>query len=147
RNYDEAASPSFDWFDTSQYVGVSYGRSEVRPGQIVDGMSKTYLLGEKFIPAAYYKNGQFKADNECIYSGFDNDNGRSSKNPPRRDSNYTDDYMGPRQHINDFGSAHLNVWQIALCDGSVLQLSYDIDPDVHRQFGNREDGISKRDPE
>ena len=139
KSYAEAESPTFNWFDTSAYVGISYGRSRIEPRHIVDGLSKTYMLGEKFVPTAYYFDGQFKADNECVYSGFDNDNGRSAKNPPRPDTDFTADYMGPRQHINDFGSAHPDIWQVALCDGSVLEMSYNLDPTVHKQFGNRED--------
>jgi hypothetical protein len=39
-----------------------------------------------------------------------------------------------------FGSAHHEVWQAVMCDGSVHALSYDINVDVHRRLGNREDG-------
>jgi hypothetical protein len=32
------------------------------------------------------------------------------------------------------------VWNISFCDGSVQSLSFDIDWQVHRDLGNREDG-------
>jgi len=41
-----------------------------------------------------------------------------------------------------FGSAHPAIWQTVLCDGSVHTLSFAIDVEIHRRFGNRQDGNS-----
>jgi prepilin-type processing-associated H-X9-DG protein len=38
-----------------------------------------------------------------------------------------------------FGSAHPEAFNMALCDGSVRSVSYDVDQEVHRQKGNRHD--------
>ena len=40
---------------------------------------------------------------------------------------------------NAFGSAHPFTFGMAMCDGSVHQVSYSIDPNVHRILGNRND--------
>lgn len=40
---------------------------------------------------------------------------------------------------NQFGSAHGTIWQVATCDGSVHRMNFDMDADVHRQFGHRAD--------
>jgi prepilin-type N-terminal cleavage/methylation domain-containing protein len=139
-SYAETEQPGFQWFDNSGYNGISFGRSRVRSQQIEDGYSKTYLVAEKFLPITYYKNGVHKGDNESIYSGFDDDNGRTAFRPPCRDVSIYDDEKVAGTHANSFGSAHVAVWQAVLCDGSVHALSYDIDPDVHKRLANRRDG-------
>ncbi len=39
-----------------------------------------------------------------------------------------------------FGSAHIGAFNMALADGSVKSVSYEIDPAVHRSLGDRADG-------
>jgi prepilin-type processing-associated H-X9-DG protein len=56
--------------------------------------------------------------------------------PPKRD---TDDFGYLDQGA--FGSAHPETFVMAFCDGSVTPLRYDIDPEVHRQGGDRNEAI------
>jgi hypothetical protein len=55
--------------------------------------------------------------------------------PPSRD----EAQMG---NLYKFGSAHPSTWNAVLCDGSVQDISYTIDPNVHGYLANRHDGES-----
>jgi hypothetical protein len=135
KNLIEGNDPKFQWYDVSKFTGISFGRSTVRQKDIIDGSSKTYLAGEKFVPTNHYKTGLSYGDNECMYSGFDNDNGRSAEYSPWRDDTY-EGHEGRER----FGSAHPTGWQAVLCDASVRQLSYNINLDHHQRLANRADG-------
>jgi prepilin-type processing-associated H-X9-DG protein len=39
-----------------------------------------------------------------------------------------------------FGSAHVSGCHMAMCDGSVKQVAYNLSADVHRRLANRRDG-------
>ena len=123
----------FVWPDRHAFTGVIFGRSTIRHQNIRDGISKTYLAGEKYVDALHYESGQDWGDNESLYNGFNNDSCRSVKGVPQPDQPGVD-------YRNQFGSAHVTVWQVVMCDGSVRSLGFDIDPDVHRRSGNRDDG-------
>lgn len=131
--------------------GVVYYRSEVRPAQITDGLSKTYLCGEKFMSPTLYEEvnhtGEIgmMGDNQSAWAGYEWDNHRVAWNPK---SNWPPEGYQPRQDaaVSDFpgifafGSAHSGSFNMAFCDGSVRQVSYDVDPETHRQQANRLDG-------
>lgn len=123
------------WPDLSQLAtGISYVRSRVKAAQVLDGLANTYLLGEKYVMADAYENGEDWADNESMYCGYNNDIYRST-NPYWSPAN---DEPGIRR-LGSFGSAHRLVFQMSLCDGSVRAASYGIDAEVHRALGNRKD--------
>lgn len=125
---------------TPAYSGVSFGRSQVGLRQITDGTTHTYLIGERMIPARDYTTGANAGDNETWCTGFNNDNFRRTGNEngdPILPAADTDD-IGDSE--SRFGSAHSGVWQISMCDGSVHAISYGIDGEVHKNFGNRGDG-------
>ena len=115
------------------HTGVIYGRSAVELRQITDGVSRTYLVGEKHVPVDHYLTGEDQGDNESLYVGFNNDTCRSAIAPPEHDS-------GIVMNHNLFGGAHPSVWQVTLCDGSVHSVTWEIDEEVHRHLGNRADG-------
>ncbi len=125
-------------------TGVSFERSIISVTQIVDGTSHTYLLGEKHIPVFQYETGLDYGDNETWCTGFNNDNyrrtGRLLKGEIVESGPISDSTVGVALSWGRFGSAHKSGWNVAFCDGSVRQVSYDIDWRVHRDFGNREDG-------
>ena len=118
--------------------GVCYVRSTVKLKEIIDGLSHTYLVAEKYLDPDFYNNGDAGGDNESLYSGFDNDNFRTSGwlggyVPPLRDRSGYDDYG------NSFGSPHPASWNASFCDGSVHSISYDIDQVLHSYLANRRD--------
>jgi prepilin-type N-terminal cleavage/methylation domain-containing protein len=123
-------------------TGVSFVRSEIGIRRISDGTSKTYLAGERYVPVADYETGTDPGDNETWCTGFNNDNYRvtsratgTQEATPIPDSDTT----SPDRTLR-FGSAHAGAWNIAMCDGSVQSLSYDVNWEVHRDLGNRQDG-------
>jgi hypothetical protein len=71
-------------------------------------------------------------DNETMYSGFDDDSGRSASTLPEQD--------GTKVHHTSFGSAHPGRWLAVFCDGSVHTLAITIDKNVHKHLANRKDG-------
>jgi prepilin-type N-terminal cleavage/methylation domain-containing protein len=141
--------------------GVMHYHSEVKISQIADGTSKTYLCGEKFLSPEQYEeilrkppgtttiaNPGGYGDNQTAYTGFEWDNERVAWNPSATPTQDPNNYQ-PRQDailgaddpcIYAFGSAHSGSFHMALCDGSVQGVSYDIDKDTHRYFAVRDDG-------
>ena len=138
--YAQGSNSTLEQWDTifeSQLDGICFERSMVTRKQIINGASHTYLVGEKYIEVDLYATGTDWGDNECIYSGFDDDISRQALidtsngdgtprvvEPPLRDRRgYESNYS--------FGSAHATTWNISYADGSVHGLTYDIDPLVH----------------
>jgi prepilin-type processing-associated H-X9-DG protein len=141
--------------------GVMYSRSEVKFSQIADGTTNTYLVGEKFLPPDAYDgvviNPQtpgYYGENQSMYIGMEWDNHRvafepaGTRFPPSGGSLTPADpeYYQPRQDTagydnhGAFGSAHSGALNMAMCDGSVSSISYDIDSLAHRNLANRFDG-------
>ncbi len=138
--------------------GVIYYRSEVKQRQLKDGMSKTYLAGEKYVaPNNYYgyvagENNDY-GEKQTAFAGFDEDTVRvtycriTSASWPNCEPNSAPAYAPKRDtvgldaQIRAFGSAHSSTFNAVLCDGSVRGYSFDIDRDVHRRLGNRLDGL------
>lgn len=119
----------------TQGTGVIFAESVVRVSQIADGLSKTYLLGEKSLQTDFYDSGESWGDDDTAYWGQNYDSLRVTNLsvPPLRDTPGFDSY-------NSFGSAHSGGIVMAWCDGAVRQISYAIDPQVHAYLGNRLDG-------
>jgi prepilin-type N-terminal cleavage/methylation domain-containing protein len=129
-------------------TGVIFQESEVGIKHIVDGASKTYLIGERYMDNKNYLRDLVGTDgNPLIYGGdnwgwahgFDDDTVRSGLNVPLVDTNFN---VGDR-----FGSAHAGGWHAAFCDGHIESVSYDIDLLVHQNNANRRDsGRTLADP-
>lgn len=128
----EGDDPAFPWPDVSDHTGVCYLRSQIQPAAIRDGLSHTYLLGEKYVRAADYGSGMDHGDDWSMYTGYQDDICRCACRTPLPDFILTGD-------ICRFGSAHPGIWNVAFCDGRVRPLSLDIDPTIHRLLANRMD--------
>lgn len=124
--------------------GISFERSMISIRHVTDGLSHTYMIGERYIAQVDYETGMNNGDNETWCTGFNNDNYRKTGRlegdqivelSPTRDNQQV--VVG---QFDRFGSAHPDVWNAAMCDGSVQSISYDVDWRVHRDFGNRMDG-------
>jgi prepilin-type N-terminal cleavage/methylation domain-containing protein/prepilin-type processing-associated H-X9-DG protein len=117
-------------------TGVIYRRSMVESDDIVDGLSSTYLLGERYLNPNFYERAVEYCNDQGWDLGYDYDTNRWTRKDndckPRRDRRgYTNGYA--------FGSAHVATFHMAFCDGHVSAISYNVDAEVHRQSGNRKD--------
>lgn len=119
--------------DMSGCNGLAHQRSEVRPVMITDGLSKTYLMGEKYLDPRHYDTGQSIRDDQSMLAGDDLDMHAWTHVRPLRD---TQGFNG----IMEFGSAHPSGLWMAFVDGSVRTVSFDVDGTVHSRAGSRNDG-------
>jgi type II secretory pathway pseudopilin PulG len=105
------------------------------PRHIVDGLSSTYLIGEKSMDVLHYTTGEDVGDRAPV-AGLNDQNGaansyvRFAAKPPSRDI--------PNNCLSchDFGSAHAACWNMSMADGSVHSLSYDMDVRLHRALAS-----------
>ena len=130
-------------YNTVDQTGVIFAREGTRLANITDGLSNTYLIGERYLNPDFYENGNSPGNDQGWVVGHDfdafrctdynpNDPVTSSVYAPRRD----------RRGINVremFGSVH-SLFHMARCDGSVQAVQYTIDPEAHYRLGNRFDG-------
>ena len=133
----EGDNPGYSWPDASGETGVCFQRSEISIGEIRDGTTNTFMIGEKYLPPDNYTTGSDAADNENMYVGYDNDIYRSSH------ANYGVPAQDRPGLVNKFswGSVHGSGFNMALCDGSVRSISYSIDMVIYARLGNRSDGL------
>ncbi|MBN2295308.1 MAG: DUF1559 domain-containing protein [Pirellulales bacterium] len=141
-SYAQGDDPNFNWYPTTNVSGVCFQRSEVTVAMISDGTSNTYFAGEKNINPDHYTDGKDGGDDWSMYSGQQDDivrlvaklnGGVATYYPPLRDTaglGYTEGFGGPH-------SGGLNM---AFCDGSVHTINFEIDPEIHRCLGSRQDG-------
>jgi prepilin-type N-terminal cleavage/methylation domain-containing protein len=129
------AARNYAWQTHPGHNGVSYQRSLVKVGQVTDGTSNTYMVGEKALDPLRYENGDDWGDNEFLYGGYNRDFHRTVALPP------SEDRPGVRMDFQ-FGSVHPAGWHMVFCDGAVQTMSYGIDLEVHRRLGVRDDGES-----
>ena len=135
----EGDSTSYSWppIVTSTGVavtGILFAHNEYTVADVPDGLSCTYLIGEKALDPDNYETGLNGGDDQSVYVADDHDNVRwTADGSPFQDQAGSVDY-------NRYGSAHPGGCNISLCDGSVHKISYTIAKDVHNRLGNRKDG-------
>ncbi|QDS98246.1 DUF1559 domain-containing protein [Adhaeretor mobilis] len=132
--------------------GMSFVRSEVKVQQIEDGTSNTYLVGEKHINPDEYAGGTSTSDpelslntNQAAYCGYEWDNQKVAWSFRWGSESTQEDFQPKGDTIGDpatelFGSAHPGGFQMVYADGSVHNISYDVDPFTHSYSASRNDG-------
>lgn len=116
-------NPEFE--DMASSTGVAHQASQLKLDHVKDGLSNTYLAGEKRICVL-----DESQDNQGALFGADLDTARWTEEPPAID--------GDAPGMN-FGSSHQTL-SMVMCDGSVASIAYEIDPEIHSRLGNRKDG-------
>jgi Protein of unknown function (DUF1559) len=113
----------------------------VRAKDVTDGLSKTYLVGEKSMAANQYETGTDQGDGGSIFDCMRGSCLRFAKRTPAHDSlpgAGTESCWG----CHSFGSAHASTWNAVLCDGSVRSLTYTMSFSTHKALASRAAGDS-----
>jgi len=101
--------------------GISYQGSFVKIKDVADGLSHTYLAGEKFLGPEYYYTGTHYSDDQPFEGADDYDLCGWTDQAPKRDrAGYS------RTECVSFGSPHSTTFNMVFCDGSTKSVSYDI---------------------
>jgi hypothetical protein len=130
---DAAAGRGCDDAAVNRTNGICAQRGQIRITDITDGTANTYLLGEKFLNSDSYNSGNDIGADQPAVTGDSIDLVRFTDNGPFPDTPGGAQWWG-------FGSAHVNGFHVAFCDGSVTMMNYGLDPAVHSCLGNRKDG-------
>ena len=105
----------------------------VSASDVTDGLSCTYMLGEKYLDPEHYNDGVDEDEDGPFCVGHDRTTYRQG-DPPMRD----------RRGVGDcgffFGSAHDAGFNMVMADGSVHTMSFQIDPTVHFNLCGRNNG-------
>ncbi len=121
-----------------RHNGVIFQNSELKLARLLDGTSKTYMIGEKYLDPNNNTNGILSNDDQIAITGFDQDTHCFVAYTPQ--FAYTPRRDRPGFHrAGLFGSAHSLGCQFVFCDGSVKTINYDIDKIVHHRMGVRDD--------
>jgi hypothetical protein len=115
------------------FNGMAFVRSRVRDADVTDGLSNTFLIGEKSVSQDLYELGTSLGDDQTMFVGDDADIRRWTASEPIPDALRLDDK-------ERFGAPHAQGCHFVLGDGSVRMVGYGIDLEVYRNLGNRRDG-------
>jgi prepilin-type N-terminal cleavage/methylation domain-containing protein len=146
-SYAQGDSGGFFWPSTRcpdgnpAMCGISFERSAVKLKDVKDGVSKTYLVGEKYLNRLKYGSGNDAADNEWWNVGFDNDMYRTADKEPASDGMVLNAAGVPQDDSNRYGSSHDQAFHMVMGDASVKRVPYEVDLTVHRRLANRNDGL------
>ena len=148
KTWSQADDRGWVWPRNSSFTGVIYPRSLTRIADVSDGTSKTYLFGDKFEFTNYYESNWAQSPEGLWQQG--------SARPIHYGEGYLARFRPPIKSMrrdeasgfgldqygiaNVFGSAHSGGVNVALCDGSVRTISYDIDKTTLVQMAVRNDG-------
>jgi prepilin-type N-terminal cleavage/methylation domain-containing protein len=126
-------------------TGITFQRSAIRLAQISDGISNTLLVAEKYVNPDRYIDGLDPADDQNIFVGHDRDVNRYTWDTSITDMATLTSRFAPRQDTPGvgldytFGSTHPGALTTVFADGSVQYVDYDVDLEVYKLYGGRND--------
>jgi hypothetical protein len=115
------------------FDGMAGRMSRLQSASVYDGLSNTYLIGEKYVRSDTYFSGTDQGDSAPMMAGYSSNTSRWGMTQPARDARGV---SNPRA----FGSGHRGGWNVAYADGMVRTVSFDIDATLHAQLSSRNDG-------
>jgi len=126
--YESGAEGGTPWART--------GNGIVRAADVSDGLSQTYLIGEKAIAVEDYLTGNGDGDDGDIFHCQSGNCVRWAKQMPAQDNTRAQACWS----CHSFGSAHSASWNAVFCDGSVRSLSYAMNFSTHQAQASRAGG-------
>ncbi len=147
--WSQPVPPTVAQVDNGTYIfpspanstGLIYTHNMTSISEIADGLSNTYLIGEKFVSQSSAASGVEYGDDQGPYVSDEWDSVRYG--------NFIGNYCRPKQdnkgpdniiEILSFGSAHSGGFNMAFADGRVSFVSYGITQVVHRGMCTRAGG-------
>jgi prepilin-type N-terminal cleavage/methylation domain-containing protein len=113
--------------------GLVHRMSRVVAAKIRDGLSNTYLAGEKYVMPEGYDSPFDAGDAAPMLAGYSGSIIRWAATAPAQDEPGV-------SRPTAYGSAHADTFTVAFCDGSVQTIAFAIDPLVHKSLASRADG-------
>jgi hypothetical protein len=142
-----AAAGTYAFPTAKANTGIMMVHNRFKFTDIDDGLSNTFMLGEKYVIPDCYTTGLTLGDDQGPFVADERDSYRAAAfdivtppntsgnlNPPVQDTPGFDDAYG-------FGSAHSGGLFFVLCDSSVRFINYSVDEMVYRHLANRKDGV------
>jgi prepilin-type N-terminal cleavage/methylation domain-containing protein/prepilin-type processing-associated H-X9-DG protein len=151
----------------NRFTGIVTARLGAKLRQVTDGTSNTIMVGEKYLPQAFYETVSHRAyvigtpnagddnpgDNSSMYQGYDLDTVRwpsgslDSAGQPQGRLPLSDSVFGanPQTYApggqQSLGGPHAAGVNLVYVDGSVHMVEWDVDPIVWNSRADRQDGI------
>ena len=138
-----AAAATYAWPSPADNTGIVYVHVQISMADVLDGASYTFMLGEKYLNPDYYATGTSEGDDQGPFLSDCRDAIRYASIGPSTDGFLQNAPMQDHPGLDytwNYGSAHADAFNAALCDASVRSVSYNIDEIAHRRLCNRKDG-------
>jgi prepilin-type N-terminal cleavage/methylation domain-containing protein len=107
----------------------------VKPAHVKDGLSNTFLAGERVMYSVRYSSSYCENDQGWTV-GLDWDTVRWTANPPIQDRKQPS-ASSDKECQGRFGGPHPGTFVMTFCDGAVRAISYGIDPAIFKGLGSR----------
>jgi prepilin-type N-terminal cleavage/methylation domain-containing protein/prepilin-type processing-associated H-X9-DG protein len=124
--------------DTTYGNGVLCILGRVTPAHVRDGLSNTFLAGERVLYSDRYSSSYCENDQGWTV-GLDWDTIRWTVNPPLQDRK-TPSTSTDKECQGLFGGPHPGTFVMAFADGSVRAITYSVDQAIFRGLGSRNGG-------
>ena len=106
------------------------------PKEITDGLTRTYLIGEKAMDPSKYQSGDDFGDSAPYFGRQSYWAGIKSYVRHATGRPFSDRTDACVDACHSFGAAHVGGWNVAMADGSVQTMSFSVASEVHYALGS-----------